>query len=538
MADQEQPFGGMGGMAGDQLKRLAKKKLWLWILGGGLPVLGGGFVIFIVILASMILLAGMGQWFAGLFGPSPPAIATPMSRPAEWLSTVSQAGARTGIPNVLALAVIQQASGGQVFGDRYYCSDGQSSGIRCHTVSANLHTLGVGEGLFGIDTNSGLIPKGQNAHSVTWNVSTGMQALGRYLSGPWKTGLTTFHHQAQVPPSWASTGYADRIESLIRQYDAGPQLGAWALASWKHGQFVDPGNAPAWVFAVGSAPTGFRGSHAWKADTYTRTWNPKTKKWTTTTITHNLNYTGLSNPIQVWGVEQTGQRVDFTLSNVAGSQVPVWTGGQVWGGEVPLTGSHALASITARWNTGATETIPWPMTGGSNGSVAWHLLSNPQALHRWQSDIQTAAQTANSSMPPQQFGDAIGAVMLHESGGIPNLWADGVVGGAYGLMQLEPATAKGLPGYYVGARHNPAENLVLGAELLSELYTQTHSWHFTFAEYYYGSLPRGYTPGMPWSEAASLYNFVPSGGNTETVADYADQMVAEMASVAHEDRAL
>jgi hypothetical protein len=128
--------------------------------------------------------------------------------------------------------------------------------------------------------------------------------------------------------------------------------------------------------------------------------------------------------------------------------------------------------------------------------------------------------------------------MLHESGGMPNVWSNGIVGGAYGLMQIEPATAKGLPGYYPGARHNPAENLVLGAELLSELYAQTHSWHFTFAEYYYGSLPPGYTPGMPWAQAANLYNFVPSGGNTETVAAYADQMVAEMASVAHEDRAL
>ena len=103
-----------------------------------------------------------------------------------------------------------------------------------------------------------------------------------------------------------------------------------------------------------------------------------------------------------------------------------------------------------------------------------------------------------------------------------------------GAESPDARTAKGLPGYYPGARHNPAENLVLGAELLSELYVQTHSWHYTFAEYYDGSLPPGYRPGMPWSQASSLYNFVPSGGNAETVTAYADQMVAEMGVVARQ----
>lgn len=56
-------------------------------------------------------------------------------------------------------------------------------------------------------------------------------------------------------------------------------------------------------------------------------------------------------------------------------------------------------------------------------------------------------------------------------------------------MQLEPATTLGLPGYYPGARHNPQENLILGAELLTALYDQTQSWPMTFREYYNGSLP-------------------------------------------------
>ncbi|NMP23997.1 lytic transglycosylase domain-containing protein [Sulfobacillus sp. DSM 109850] len=263
--------------------------------------------------------------------------------------------------------------------------------------------------------------------------------------------------------------------------------------------------------------------------------NPKTGKLTKKVIPHDLSYTDLSGPIQVWGTEKSGHNVPFTSSAVSGSAVPVWAGGTVWGARVPLTGPDALKSITARWPDGAIDTIPWPEAAGGGGGTVWHLLSNPQALKKWWPDIGIAAQKAGAGMPSlTQFEDASGAVMLHESGGIPNLYANGDTSGAYGLMQIEPATAQGLPGYYPGARHNPQENLILGAELLAELYHQTGSWHMAFAEYYYGSLPPGYQPGMTWSQVSALYDFVPAGGNSETVAAYADQMVAEMHVVAQE----
>ncbi len=538
----------------EEAQRRAAKRIWYWALGGGLATVGPVLLIIIVVFAGVALLAGIGQWASSLFGPHPPSIATPMSRPTEWLSTVSQAGAKYGVPNVVALAVVQQASDGEVYGDRYYCSNGQSTGERCsiaypgHKATGGVHaqaavppakTLGLGLGLFGIGSKSGLIPQGQSPHSVSWNVNTGTKQLGKYLqSTDWQSGLTAFHRNVQAPAKWQGSGqYATQIKGLVQQYSSGPTLGAWALAPWSHktGQFQDPGHAPEWVFAVGSAPTGLHGSHTWRPPTTTRIQKSRTSKPKTILVRHLIHYTNVSGPMQVWGTEKNGTNVPFTRSGVTGSKVPVWGGGQVWGAKVPLTGKSALKTITARWTNGAIMTMPWPESGGQNGVVVWHLLSNPGALKKWQSDIQAAAQQAGAGMPSQrQFADAIGSVMLHESGGLPNLYANGIVGGAYGLMQLEPATAQGLPGYYVGARHNPAENLVLGAELLSKLYGQTHSWHMTFAEYYVGSLPAGYTPGMSWSQVAPLYNYVPAGGNAETVAAYADQMVAQMKVVASE----
>ncbi len=130
MADQE--FGeSLLGAAGGQAKRLVKKKLWAWILAGGAPILGWGFLILAAVIASMMLLAGIGQWFSGLFGPNPPVIASEMSRPAEWMSVIIQNSVQDGVPNVIAMAVINAASDGQAYGDRYYCSNGQSAGEKC-----------------------------------------------------------------------------------------------------------------------------------------------------------------------------------------------------------------------------------------------------------------------------------------------------------------------------------------------------------------------------------------------------------------------
>ena len=124
--------------------------------------------------------------------------------------------------------------------------------------------------------------------------------------------------------------------------------------------------------------------------------------------------------------------------------------------------------------------------------------------------------------------------MLNESGGNPSA---GNPAGAYGLMQLEPATAQGLPGYTPGARHNPLENLILGAELLAALHGQWGSWRISSAAYYGGSgrvQRSGVVNGMPWSQASGLLNWIPaaSAGNSLTMTAYANNIEATSQVVA------
>ncbi len=533
--------------AADKLKREAAKRLWVWILGGsGATLLGWGLLIFIVLLATTALLAGIGYWAASFFGPSPPTIASEMSRPAEWMSVVTANAVQDGVPNVVALAVINAASDGEAYGDRYYCSNGQSAGEQCsvayppttshigpHGVklpgSKGAQTLGIGTGLMGLGSQSGLNVKGHATHSVPWNVRVGMHVLANsLLVGYWKSDLNAFHQAAQTPQKgWSPSGtYADQIKGLVQSYDAGPHFGAWALASWSHktGQFTDPDNQPEWVFAVGTAPVGATGSHVWRAPTVIVRANPRTGKTERIVTTHNLSYTDLGEPVQVWGTTQTGQHIAFRESS-ATATIPTWPGAVVWGATVPLTGPNRLTMVSAQWTNGQMDTINWPETAPSESGYI-EVTSNTGALKQWWAAIQIASQ--KTGVP----GQYIGAEMIHESGGDPNAGN----GGAYGLMQLESGTAQGLPGYYPGARHNAQENLVLGAELLAALHQHWGTWPLAFAAYYGGSgrvQRTGVSPGMPWSQAQGRLAVVPSAsaGNSLTMAQYANGIMAEAAWV-------
>ncbi|MCY0886417.1 MAG: transglycosylase SLT domain-containing protein [Firmicutes bacterium] len=524
-------------------QRAATRRALGWALGGGLGcttplVLGLAGVI-----GAMTLVAGVGQWFANPFGSSPPPpLATPLSRPAEWLPLVTATGAPDGVPNVLALAVLNQASDGQVYGDRYYCSNGQSAGEACDQAyhpglfgigSHDVRTLGIGRGLFGLDTRSGLIPSGQDPHDAAWNAATGLRALGRDLAGaPWQTALTAFHAHVQAPPGWTGDpNYASQIQGLIASYDAGPTVGAWALAPWSDsaGTWEDPGHTPEWVFVVAAAPAGPTLKAAWSAPTTTHTVNPRTGRVTTKTVAHPITYRDLALPVAVWGRAANGRTVNFQLSTQNPS-IPVWPGGTVWGAQVPLTGSQRLTQITARWADGVQDTIAWPEQAVSlPGTV--QIISNQQALDTWWRAIQVVAQ--QTGVP----ADLIAAVMIHESGGVADAYNP--AGPAYGLMQILNTTAPGLPGYNPATWTQPQENLILGAELLQEDYQDTGgtSWQEAIAAYYGGLRTMehdGFTVGMPWSEAQTVLNVVPDpqAGNTETMTAYADQMMAEAQWVA------
>lgn len=523
-----------------KLKKEATKRIILWVAGAGAPVIGGGLIVVIGAIASTVLLAGIGNWLSNIFGPHPPAIATTMSRPAEWLLTTTKFTDQDGIPNVIALAVMEQASDGQVYGDRWYCSNGKTTGEACHTAyhrgmlgigPKGVHHLGIGYGLMGLNGKDLTIPSGKH-HSVAWNLSTGTTFLASNLQGTyWKADLTQFHAAVQTPPGWSASGnYADQIKQLVESYDAGPHLGAWALAMWskKTGDWEDPGSPPQkeWVFAVGTAPDGATFRHKWKPHTLETI---HTKKGTQTIIIHHyLSGTDVAPPVSVWGRTKSGQTTTFYLGP-QDPHIPIWKGGSIWGAQFALTGPNALDQITAYWPNGQQDSIQWPENSG--GAVA--TLTNIPPAHRisyWWSDIEKASSL--TGVP----ADWIASEMSHESGGAQDAGSQGLAG-AFGLMQLEPATAQGLPGWYPGGRQNPQENIILGAELLEENHASLGSWRLASAEYYggLGNMEHGgFQPGMSWSTAENYLDVIPdaSNGNTLTIAQYADNIAGTAQMIA------
>lgn len=523
----------------DRLGRIAQqegqRRLVWWGLGAGLGCLGPTFVVLVAVLAGVVLLAGAGHWFSGLFGPSPPAIATSTSRPAEWLvPATADAEIVPGIPNTMVLAVINQASDGQVFGDRWYCANGQTTGEACHVADSHTHHVGIGYGLMGLNSKDIPLPANARWHSVSWNLSEGIGHLADSLRGQpyWQSALQAFHSTVQTPPGWPDTeNYPTTIKGLVGRYDAGPTLGAWALAPWssKTGQFDDPQSQPEWVFVIGAAPTGAPFSHAWRAPTVTTSYDPRTGKMTKTIQYHILSGHDLASPVLVVGTLNNGQRVTFDLST-ENKNIPVWSGGTVFGAQVPLLGPNALTSITAYWPThGLSDTIPWPEQASGPVGTVIHVPPT-QAVTTWWHDIMVASHT--TGVP----ADWIAAEMLNESGGVADAGQNGLAG-AYGLMQLEPRTAQHLPGYYPGARQNSQENLILGAELLSANYAAWHSWRLASAAYY-GGLGNmesdGVYPGITWAQAAPKLATVPdaSSGNTLTMEAYANNIEASSQAVA------
>lgn len=525
--------------------------VWGWALGAGASVLGILFIVIIAAVAGLALLAGMGVWFQNLFGPHPPAIATQASRPAEWLPTINTD--ERGLPNAVVLAVMEQASDGQAYGDRFYCSNGHSAGEACDKAYSGTHTLGIGYGLMGIDSHSGLISKTHHPHSVFWNVKTGTQALRQdLLKAPyWKPALGAFHNTVQAPPGWKDTRHYDhtlthwlgtyqivttngkpgpRTHIQRGVYDRGPHVGAWALAPWSHktGQFTDPGMRPEWVLVVGVAPTGPRWSHPWKPPTTHVTPPPphSHQKPPVRVTRYYLYGHTLTRPVSVVGILKNGQHVRFGWSG-HDKTIPMWPGGGAFGAQVPLTGPQALTQIQATWANGTRETVNWPEQFTGTVRTVIHVPPT-QAVKRWWKDIRIASQ--KTGVP----ADWIAAEMLNESGGNPAA----ANGRAYGLMQILSATAQGLPGYTPGARHNPLDNLILGAELLAANHRQWgSSWRLTSAAYYGGAFAvdrAGVVPGMPWSQASSRLIRIPApgAGNSLTMTAYAQNIAATSHAVA------
>ena len=583
----------------DLLNRLAKRKVWLWVLGVSVPTVGCGGILFLVAIAAfgviaMVFLAGIGFWSHLFVGPPPP-MGTPTARATEWLHAVDQAD--PAFPAALGLAVIAQASGGEVYGDRYFCithgllSGEHAAGESCTAAYGKTATqLGIAYGLLGLNNRRVSAPSatsGQTWHSVAWNLHTGLERLATDLArqGYLKAALPIFHHDTQTPPGWTSTGYVTKIRANIATY-GGPQMAAWAIAGWGKVSrtYQDPHGAKEWVIVTAAAPTGTPWSLEWKPPTIKYVTKTKTVPTTKTVqvkvqvqgqthivvhnvsvngktitthsvvhthahtvtqtktihgtktvhyvvrkvITHNLTGHALEQPLSVTVTLNNGQTRNLTFSAMPKSPVPVWPGGQVWGGQFDL---QNIRSVTAYW-PGVHEVIPWPpVSNQAVGTVK--LVNETQSIGGWWSDIQVASQ--QTGVP----ASLIAAIMVHESGG--DAGAYNAQGPAYGLMQILSSTAVGLPGYNPSTWTQPQENLILGAELLTENEHQTGGWHAAIAAYYGGLTTMesdGYTPGMPWSEASGILNVVPASyaGNTQTMTSYADQMVGESQIIAQHER--
>ncbi len=161
-------------------------------------------------------------------------------------------------------------------------------------------------------------------------------------------------------------------------------------------------------------------------------------------------------------------------------------------------------SSNAHWRE-TDESVTTTMTEGQLLSK-----SDEQRLIRWWPDILSA--TRQTGVPPV----LIATIMLHESHGLPQaaFHVADPLSGAYGLMQLEPSTAQHLPGYYPGARQNPSENILLGAELLQEDSQQYFggNWLLAIAAYYGGPgtvQAQGVDGNVSWPQAAPALNIVP-----------------------------
>lgn len=526
-----------------------RRRTW-WLLGcagAALALMAPGFLLIAAVLAVTGLLAGAGHWFAaigqsilGLLAPTPPAIATPYSRPAEWLPTLdtllAQMGLSATVPNELALAVVQQASGGQALSERAYCANGRTTGNGCAaTFGAGVATVGVGHGLFGL-TRTAYAAFGASLdtlYGVASNLRQGLTLLNLMLQGPYlKDDLQAFHIAYQTPgAAWASgAAYADQIRQAVTTYESGPQLGAWALDGWN-------GQTGAWqstthpvpVFVVGVAPTGPVWSRTWKPPT--RVCMPVTNENQTLHciwVPHVLTGHTLTFPVDVSAVVD-GRTIPFHLAAGGAAADPVWPGGTVWAADLPVSDTDpALITATFAGQPALSSSIFWPAPPpGVIDLGPGPVTSTPAAdLAPWWPLIRQAQAHAAAIYGIQVPLAVIGAVIAQESSGDPNAVSPT---GAIGLMQVEPSTAAHLPGWHAGLNlFDPATNLQLGVEYLAQNYRAFGSWRLTFAAYYTGAggvaallrqagiaLPTAWTPAV----AAALNVYGPP-----TVAQYAEQV--------------
>lgn len=548
-----------------------------------------GFLIFLPILAAVglfgVFFGGLGLPVHTKHGLSNGPIATATARPLLWLPYA----ANGPVPNSVTMALAAAESQGHLLLVRSACPNGTVTTGACAKPptwrAAGLFQVPVRPPTASTAT---LTDPSPNVAAANTRLIRLMGKAAHWDGQPlWRSVLQTLATGwgGSGAPARARGPSASLMRTLLTQTYTHPILGAWAVANWNGHAWVDPPHTHrVWVYAVAAAPVGPAWSLVWKRPpppvchtvhgTKTVTQKEKarvpvyrtfpiyrmvtvhghrvrqqvgTKRvqtgWTThwrivtktVSTSHQVCHqppaptlTGhvLERPQAMWVTSQ-GHRYGMRFSLGDPAAVPSAPGAAVWGVQVPLPAGTPMPRITAEWMTPSgvvTATVPLVQLGSTLAPLPYagtiptlHLGSLHGIVATWKADVLAAAQ--RTGVPASW----IMAEVITESGGIP--WA-GHPSGAYGLMQLEPATAQGLPGYTPGARHHPAENILLGAELLAACRQQTGNHQLAIAEYYggLGTMEQvGYTPGMSWSVAAPLLNVVPApqAGNIDTMTQYA-----------------
>lgn len=339
-----------------------------------------------------------------------------------------------------------------------------------------------------------------------------------------KFALAAFLNTRDHPPA----GALATVKSDITALSTAPVLAAWPATGWHHGQWQYPSGSTTktWVLVAGSAPVGIPQHVPWKPPTCV---DERGKR---VCFPNLLSVATVQPPTSVT-IRSDGYNGPMPSSLApAGASIPAWTHAEVWGADVVVNAQHPV-TITAHWPTYSVSlTLPSPQgfsvgsgnAGNASLPTAYLARSVKAAVHHWWSDILTASRQTH--VPPAWLAGE----MFQESRGNPAAAYDATdpQAGALGLVQLEPGTARSLPGWYPGARANPQENLILAGELLAENYQEFHSWRLASAAYYggAGAVLQAYG-GMPpsWQAAEGpLSNYVPdaSSGNSMTLTEYAD----------------
>lgn len=514
--------------------RMVKRRLLWWAIGAGggclAPTLGFGFLLLLVVSAFFMVFGGLGYHAQ----KTPPPLPTEAVYSGQWLTLVQHVDTAnkffTQFPAVLWIGAMSASSGGMPL-------DRAGHG---------------GYGLFDLPhkTNMGHPLAATNAFALDLREHQRTQDLQATLNA---VGNTLAPSQA----NWSQT-----VRSAVNSLEQGPEIAAWpvltqwsrtaaAPASSRFGassvggtvQWNYPTRGKTLLTATATAPVGNPFAVPWTPPTRDCTPPPphSHKKPACHVVHHDLTGRDVEGPTSMSVKLSNGQVVPMMPIHGPSSK-----DGFVYAHDILYVTTHRVlvnaqhpATITARWPGGVHVSVTLPGSGFASGSMAGSGFApggplgpapppgNAKSLDQiWSADRSFLMPAAQQAHMPVGFLVSEG---YWESRGIDFPYAG--PNQACGMFQMfSPGsfTTYAPAGTPVDACDVGSVEAEAAAGYLSALYQQFGSWRIAIAGYYGGSgtvESSGVRPGMPWSQAAKLLNWVPApgAGNTETMTYYAEQ---------------